>query len=97
MKTKILLLILILLDLAPLAVWAHPFRSPYVCIPTLKPNAPDLEFHVREGQACQEGEQFAQVVPQRDGSVLLLPAEIPLSQERQNELKEFKEFYGIER
>jgi hypothetical protein len=93
---KILILILIF-SLHPLAAGANPFRGSYVCLPPLNPNAPNLEFQVREGQDCQEGEQLARVVPQNDGSIFLLPTDPPLSQEGQNELEEFKKYYGIER
>lgn len=79
------------------SVWANPFRASYVCLPPLNPNAAHLEFQIREGQNCQEGEQLARVAPQADGSIHLLPTELPLSQEEQKELEDFKKYYGIER
>jgi hypothetical protein len=95
MTTKLKISILILL-LVPVAAVANPFRSYYVCIPTLDPSASPLEFHIREGQDCKEGEHLAQVVPQKDGSIFLLPTQAPLSPEGQKELEEYKKYYGID-
>jgi hypothetical protein len=98
MKMKIRILIFILIFCPyPVSAWANPFRSSYVCIPPLNPNASGLEFHIQEGQNCREGEQLAKVSPQRDGSILLLPSEAPLPATEQKELEEFKKYYGIER
>lgn len=90
------ILILILMVFTPLGAWANPFQQSYVCIPPVNPNASSLEFQIREGLDCRDGEQLARVSPQPDGSILLLPAEKPFSAAEQNELDEFKKYYGIE-
>jgi hypothetical protein len=93
---KIRILILMLIVFAPLGAWANPFQTSYVCIPPIQPFASGLEFHIREGQNCQEGEQLTRVALQRDGSILLLPTTAPLPAAEQKELDEFKKYYGIE-
>ena len=95
LENEMIFILLIYFLLMPSAQ-AHPFRNPYVCLPTVDASAPQLEFHIREGMNCGEGEHLARIVPQKDGSVLLLPSDAPLSTEEQKELEEFKKYYGID-
>lgn len=90
------ILILILILFFPIGARANPFRSSYICLPAVDPSALQLEFHIREGMNCQEGEQLVRVLPQQDGSILLMPSEVPLPAEEQKELEEFKKYYGID-
>jgi len=91
------LLLLLLFYLFPLAAQANPFQTSYVCLPPLVPNRVSLEFEVREGLPCREGEQLMRVSLGENGAVVLTPTEAPLPPEDQKALKEFKDYHGIKR
>ena len=73
----------------------NPFRSSYVCAPAVNPKESMLEFRIRESSACRENETLLKVYSQKDGTILLYPAPPPASQEDEEALKRYKDFYGI--
>jgi hypothetical protein len=75
-------------------VSANPFRAPYVCAPRINPSESPLQFRIRETASCGEGEILLKVYEGKDGAVLLYPASPPAPEEAED-LKRFKEFYGI--
>jgi len=98
MRKRILKLSLVFaLTLIPLTSSANPFRKYYVCVPKVRPTAADLRFHVREADSCKQDEYWANVIPKKDGTILLIPAEAPLSTDDQKDLQKFREYHGIER
>lgn len=80
--------------LLPKVGTTHPFRTQYVCVPPLSPSANPLEFEIRDGGNCAEGDTYMAVQPQKDGSVLLLPSNPPLDPEVQKDFENFKKYYG---
>jgi hypothetical protein len=86
----------VVMTIFPFGSRANPFHDYFVCLPKVDPSATDLEFHIREGSNCQEGEYLARVAPQKDGTILLLPSDVPLPAGEQKELEEFKKYYGID-
>lgn len=87
-----------LLLLSPISVSrANPFTQNLVCVPKVMPSSSYLEFTVREGAPCAEGESYMRVVQQSDGITVLMPAEVPLAPDTQKDLEEFKKYYGIDR
>jgi len=91
---KTLLLFVIACCLGTMEAQAHPFRTQYVCVPPVAPNRSPLEFEIRDGGQCKEGEFFMVVQEQKDGSVLLVPATPPLEPEEQKDWEAFKKYYG---
>ena len=83
--------------LVPLISSANPFRKYYVCVPKVRPTAADLRFHIREADSCKQDEYWANVIPKKDGTILLIPADAPLTPDNQKDLKKFREYHGIER
>lgn len=96
MKTWIRILILLFLGLGAVPVKANPFRSSYICIPAVHPDHGYMEFEIREGQDCREGEQLAKVIATKDGTVFLYPTRAPLDPQTKKDLEEYKRYYGNE-
>jgi hypothetical protein len=78
-------------------VMANPFHNLYVCMPQVAANQAFLDFTIRDGGPCEEGEKWMRVISREDGVTLLLPSDAPLSKDVQRDLERFKEFYGITR
>ncbi len=79
----------------PSSVWSNPFRTQFLCVPTITPNQPNLEFHIRDRGTCAEGENYMQVVKQSDGITLILPVtETPLTSEQQEDWERYRKYFG---
>ncbi len=91
---KLIRALIFLLTIAAAPVGAHPFRTRFVCVPTVAPDRMALDFKVRDSGQCVEGERYLEVLPQADGSVLLLPVQDTLTPEQARDLENYRRYFG---
>ncbi|HKY62524.1 MAG TPA: hypothetical protein VJR29_03815 [bacterium] len=92
---KLSLAWLLLLTAAPSMAPANPFQTRFVCVPTDAANRTALEFKVRDRGQCIEGERYLEVLPQSDGSVLLLPpVQDALTPEQSRDAERYRRYFG---
>lgn len=96
-KIILTVILLILAGIVPEVVSANPFRTYWVCVPKIRPDATDLRFYIREKVSCTQDEYWARVIPKKDGTILLMPSDAPLSREDYEDLQNFMEYHGIQR
>jgi len=92
LKIVLILLNLGFLCLTPQVASPHPFAGPYVCLSPYKAGRGPLK--IRDNGQCGEQDTWMEVQERKDGVLLILPAEPPLSKSKQKDWKNFKEYYG---
>lgn len=93
---KIAFSIALLLSIFPSLLRAHPFRTRFVCVPGVAADQMSLEFKIRDSGQCVEGERYLEVLPQSDGSVLLMPVQDRLSPEEKEDVERYRRYFGGE-
>lgn len=93
---KLIRSLVLLLTFTPALAVANPFRTRFVCVPSVAPDQMALEFKVRDSGQCVEGERYLEVLPQADGSVLLLPVQDALTPEQARDLENYRRYFGGE-
>ena len=88
--------LMLLLFLLPATLEANPFRTRYVCVPKVAPDRMALEFVVRDKGQCAEGDRYLEVLPQSDGSILLLPVQDLLSPGESRDFERYRRYFGGE-
>jgi len=81
--------------LASTSALANPVRGPFVCVPAINPSESPLEFRIRESMSCAEGETLMTVQAQQNGTLLIVPAPPPMSQENREALENYQRYHGI--
>lgn len=88
--------LLSILAVAPALLQANPFRTRFVCVPTVAPDQLALDFKIRDSGQCSENERYLEVLPQSDGSVLLMPVQDSLSSEEKQDVERYRKYFGGE-
>ena len=93
---KIFQAMILMLSILPASLKANPFSTRFVCVPAVAPDRLSLDFKIRDRGQCVEGERYLEVLPQADGSTLLLPVQDGLSPEERRDLERYRSYLGGE-